>query len=360
MKPGFYEMCFNFPKLPENTNENDVKTASAAYEDHLNRNGITVLKRRHTGDSVCYFTDSIKDLSLPRMELENNISQYLLTAYFNREHSSVYGVFPGKMRSEKIVDNIPFLRKLPIYIEKQEGLVISGTNTKMLFAARYLDVLEIGNEFGFNDKGRMVINVKPDESDRWKMIPFLFDLLNLYDFVSLLPGDYAVLNDCRDEKVSLKLSIPSWDVSPVPVANDKVVGNEDALVFSVSSMSLPFDEEIMLKYFYSLSKSYLLPPSSGLYYSPNFKGSSVRPTVLLFSSELAISGEYVISPETIYMWVSSVNAQIEEFPDTFYANLLSLKIARKLYTGSPSFLGGAELVNMTTAVPFENIAKMLF
>jgi hypothetical protein len=169
-----------------------------------------------------------------------------------------------------------------------------------------------------------------------------------------------VLNDCRDEKVSLKLSIPSWDVSPVPVANDKVVGNEDALVFSVSSMSLPFDEEIMLKYFYSLSKSYLLPPSSGLYYSPNFKGSSVRPTVLLFSSELAISGEYVISPETIYMWVSSVNSQIEEFPDTFYANLLSLKIARKLYTGSPSFLGGAELVNMTTAVPFENIAKMLF
>jgi len=139
-----------------------------------------------------------------------------------------------------------------------------------------------------------------------------------------------------------------------------VVGNEDALVFSVSFMSLPFDEEIMLKYFYSLSKSYLLPPSSGLYYSPNFKGSSVRPTVLLFSSELAISGEYVISPETIYMWVSSVNAQIEEFPDTFYANLLSLKIARKLYTGSPSFLGGAELVNKTTAVPFENIAKMLF
>jgi hypothetical protein len=187
MKPGFYEMCFNFPKLPENTNENDVKTASAAYEDHLNRNGITVLKRRHTGDSVCYFTDSIKDLPLPRMELENNISQYLLTAYFNREHSSVYGVYPGKMRSEKIVDNIPFLRKLPIYIEKQEGLVISGTNTRMLFAARYLDVLEIGNEFGFNDKGRMVINVKPDESDRWKMIPFLFDLLNLYDFVSLLP-----------------------------------------------------------------------------------------------------------------------------------------------------------------------------
>jgi hypothetical protein len=125
-------------------------------------------------------------------------------------------------------------------------------------------------------------------------------------------------------------------------------------------MSLPFDEEILLKYFYSISKSYILPPSSGLYYSPNFKGSNVRPTVLLFSSELAISGEYIISPEMIYMWISSVKMQLEEFPDAFYANLLSLKIAKKLYTGNPSFLGGAELVNKTTAVPFENIAKMLF
>jgi len=360
LKPGFYELCYSFPKLPENTTENDIRTASEAYEEHLTGNGITVLKRRHTADSVCYFTDSIKDLSLPRIELENNISQYLLTAYFNSEHSSLYGVFPGKRRSEKITDNIPFLRKLPIYIEKQEGLVISGTNRKMLFVARYLDVLEIENEFGFNDKGRMVISVRSDESERWKMIPFLFDLLNLDEFVSLLPGDYAVLNECREEKVSLKLSIPAWAVYSVPVAKDKGVVNEDALVFSVSSMSLPFDEETLLKYFYSLSKSYLLPPSSGLYYSPNFKGSNVSPTVLLFSSELAISGEYIISPEMIYMWVSSVKTQLEQFPDSFYANLLALKIARKLYTGTPSFLGGSELVNKTTAVPFENIAKMLF
>jgi hypothetical protein len=70
LKPGFYELCYSFPKLPENTTENDIKTASAAYEDHLSRNGITVLKRRHTADSACYFTDSIKEISLPGRNLK--------------------------------------------------------------------------------------------------------------------------------------------------------------------------------------------------------------------------------------------------------------------------------------------------
>ncbi|HPG35759.1 MAG TPA: hypothetical protein PLG63_05440, partial [bacterium] len=33
LKPGFYELCYSFPKLPENTNENDIRTASEAYEE---------------------------------------------------------------------------------------------------------------------------------------------------------------------------------------------------------------------------------------------------------------------------------------------------------------------------------------
>ncbi|MGI6394226.1 MAG: hypothetical protein ACOX2F_05785 [bacterium] len=359
-KPAFYELCYNFPKLPENTEENDIKTALNEYEEHLNEAEITVLKRKNSSDSVCYFIDNFKEIPPFQKEIENNISQYLIHAYFNEEHSSVYGIFPGGKEAKKLKDNIPFLRKLPLYIDKHEGLVISGTNKKMLFMARYLDVLEIKNEFGFDEKGKMVINVKQEGSNRWKMVPFLFDLLDLGEFASPLPGDYALLSEKVNEKVSLKLNIPFWEKFEVPTAKEKVLGNEDALVFSVGTLSLPFDEETLLKYFYSLSKSYLLPPSNGLYYSPNFRGSNVSPTLLLLSSELAISGEYAVTPEMIYMWISSVASQLGSFPDSFYANLLSLKIAKKLYIGTPSFLGGAELVNMTREVPFENIAKMLF
>ena len=51
---------------------------------------------------------------------------------------------------------------------------------------------------------------------------------------------------------------------------------------------------------------------------------------------------------------------MKNYPDKFYANLLSLKIAKKRYTNTPSFLGGAELLNMTTEVPFERIRQYLF
>lgn len=359
-KFSFYELCFAFPKLPENTGENDIKTASSAYEKSLLNKGITVLKRRNTANSVCYFIDSMPDFSVPNEDVSNNISKYLLTAYFKKEYSSLYGVFPTRKKSVMIHDKIPLPRKLPLYVEKKEGIVITGSDSKLLFIARYLDILNIEHDFGFNGCGAMVINILPDLDERWKMIPFLSDSLELEDFVSQVPGDFALLDNCRKDRITLKLLMPSWELSPVPVARDIGLGNEDALVFSVSVMSLPFDEETLLKFFYTLSNSYLLPPSSGLYYSPNFKGSGVKPMVLLFSSEFSISGEYSLSPEMIYMWVSSVNRQLESYPDDFYANLLSLKIARKIYSGTPSFLGGNELVNTTSAVPFEKIREMLF
>lgn len=359
-KFSFYELCFNFPKVPENTTEKDVKTAGSAYEDHLALAGITVLKRRNTNFSVCYFLDSFPDLATPLKEVDNNISQYLLSAYFKADFSSLYGIFANGKKSVMIHDFIPFLRKLPLHVEKNEGIIITGLNSKILFIARYLEILQIDHDIGFNGDGKMMVNIKPDLSERWKMIPFLFDALELEDFVSPIPGDFAILDSCLKERISLKLIVPSWELSSVPVARDVGLGNEDALVFSVGAMSLPFDEETLLKFFYTISNSYLLPPSSGLYYSPNFKGSGVTPTVLLYSSELAISGEYSLSPEMIYMWMSSVNTQLESYSDHFYANLLSLKIAGKLYSGTPSFLGGSDLVNTTAAVPFEKIREMLF
>lgn len=357
---SFYELCFNFPKMPENSTLEDVTEASEIYTGHLNKKGITVLKKRSSKESVCYFIDSITDFSTPQTQTSNNIADYLLKAYFKKKNSSLFGIKQQGRSFFKVHDFVPMNRKLPLHVEKNEGMVFTGLDRKILFLARYLEALEIPNIFGLNEVGRMIVEIGADRSDRWKMLPFLFEALDLESLISPVPGDYAIINNCNISKIDMKLNVQGWELSPIPVAAGMGVGSEDAFVFSVSLMSLPFNEETLLKFFYSMANSYLLPPSSGLYYSPNFKGSTVRPVVHLFSSELAVTGEHYFTPEMIYMWVSSVNRQLEEYPDAFYANLLSLKIAKKMFTGTPSFLGGSELVNMTTVVPFEKIREMLF
>lgn len=359
-KISFYELCFYLQKVPSQTTESDVLNAFDHYADHLKKSGISVLKKKMNGPSVCYFTDKVPDFSRPAGELQNGVSQYLVNACFTKENSSLHAVLPGGKSSVVMHDDIPLTAKLPLYYEINEGLSLKGGGRRLLIISRYLDILKIRHQFGLNEAGELMINIKPDQSARWMMVPFLYNSLNIEEFISPLPGDYAILRNSGTVKVVSNIKIPSWELDTIPVGRNQELLGDDAIVFSSGVLSLPFDDEMLLKYFYSLSGSYLLPPFSGLYYSPNFRGASVFPRVLLFSSELAISGETSPKPEDILLWALSVDRQIDEYPDQFYANLLSVRIAKKLYTGSPSFLGGEELLNYTAPVSFEKIRDYLF
>lgn len=362
-KPGkisFYELCFYFLKVPSETSENDIQVASDHYTEHLKKNGITVLKKKLKSNAVCYFVDKQPEYTKPEEELQNNVSQYLMNSFFNKENSSLHAIISGLKGSYVISDDIFLSSKLPKYMEINEGLSLTGTNKRLLIISRYLEILKIEHQFGLNESGSLIINVGPDSSARWMMVPFLYNALNVDDFITLLPGDFAVLKHCRDDKITSKIKIPSWELQTIPIGMNQEIMGEDAIVFSSGVLSLPFDEEMLMKYFYSLSMSYLLPPFPGLYYSPNFGGAFVFPRVFLFSSELAMTGENSPAPESILLWALSVDNQIVDYPDTFYANLLSIKIAKRLYTGNPSFLGGAELYNITSSVPFGKIRDYLF
>ena len=347
-------------KVPSETTEADILNASDHYAGHLKKNGISVLKKKVSQASVCYFTDKIPDFSRPEGELQNSVSQYLVNACFIKENSSLHAVLPGGRSSLILHDGIPLTAKLPLYYEINEGLSLKGGSRRLLIISRYLETLKIRHQFGLNETGELMINIKPDQSARWMMVPFLYNSLSVEDFIAPLPGDYSILKNSGNIKVLSSIKIPSWELDTIPVGKNNELMGDDAIVFSSGVLSLPFDDEMLMKYFYSLSGSYLLPPFSGLYYSPNFSGSSVSPRVLLFSSELAISGESSPSPENILLWTLSVDRQIDEYPDQFYANLLSVRIAKKLYTGTPSFLGGAELFNYTAPVSFEKIRDYLF
>jgi len=357
---GFYELCFHFSKLPENTGDKDVLEAAQIYGGIIEKSGHSVLKKNVSQKSVCYFIDSIPRLDTFRAEAKSNIAQYLLNAFFNKDNASLYAVSVNRKYVYRKFDNIKKSQKLPIYMKVENGLVLTGTDRKMLYAARYLEMLKIEHQFGYNEKGEMIINVSSDSSKRWMMVPFLYSSLDLDDFVSLLPGDYAILSYCRKKETDVEFRVPSWEHSKVPFIAKEGFASDDALVFSAGTMSLPFSDDVLLKYFYTLAQSYRLPMSSSFMYSPNFNGVNVTPSVMLFSSEFLINGDSVLTPEKILLWVTSVDRQLKEYPDSFYANLLSLKIARKLYTEKPSFLGGAELLNITKEVPFDEIGRHLF
>ena len=357
---GFYELCFYFSKLPENTDDKDLLEAAQIYREIIENSGHNVLKKNVSQNSACYFTDSIPKFDPVTTKAKSNIAQYLLNAFFNKENASLYAVTESRRSAVKKFDDISTEQKLPIYMKIKNGLILTGLDSKMLYAARYLEMLKIDHQFGYNEKGQLIINVSSDSSERWMMVPFLYRSLNLSEFVSLLPGDYAILSTCKTKETEVEFKIPSWTYSDVPRIAKEGFSSEDALVFSAGVMSMPFNEDILLKYFYTLAESYRLPLSSSFIYSPNFNGVKVHPSVMLFSSELLINGDSILKPEKILLWATSVDTQLKEYPVEFYANLLSLKIAKKLYTQKPSFLGGSELLNMTTEVPFESIRQHLF
>lgn len=347
-------------KVPSETTEADIHNSSDHYADHLKKSGVSVLKKKSGQTSVCYFTDKIPDFSRPSEILQNSVSQYLINACFTKENSSLHAVLPGGKSSIALIDDVPLSAKLPLYYEINEGLSLKGGGRRLLIISRYLEILKIRHQFGLNEAGELMINIKPDQSARWMMVPFLYNSLNIEDFISPLPGDYSILRHSGNVKIVSSIKIPSWELDAIPVERNNELMGDDAIVFSSGILSLPFDDEMLMKYFFSLAGSYQLPPFSGLYYSPNFRGASVFPRVLLFSSELSINGEISPSPENILLWALSVDRQIEEYPDPFYANLLSVRIAKKLFTGTPSFLGGAELFNYTAPVSFEKIRDYLF
>lgn len=360
MPVGFYELCFSFAKLPENTADKDLQEAADIYAGNIEKSGYNVLKKKIISNSVCYFVDNIPDFKPVTEKARSNIAQYLLNAFFNKNNASLYGVSVDRKCAIRKFDNIKKGQKLPIFMKIGNGLTLTGSDRKMLYAARYLEMLKIEHQFGYNEKGELIINISSDSSERWMMVPFLYRSLNLDEFVSLLPGDYAILSSCRMKGTKVEFRIPFWELTKVPLIAKEGFASEDALVFSTGVLSLPFSEDVLLKYFYTLAQSYRLPMSSSFIYSPNFNGVNVKPAVMLFSSEFLINGDSLLKPEKILLWIKSVDQQLKEYPDGFYANLLSLKIAKKLYTEKPSFLGGAELLNMTTEVPFEDIGRQLF
>ena len=354
----FYELCFYFSKLPSNAALSDVEKAAESYSESLSKSGINVLSKKSTLLKSCWFLDKEPDFSTESAEnTQNEAANYLLKAYFNKESSSLYGIKNSGKIIKKIHDGTRFTDKLPAAETIEEGLSFKGWNTKMLYLSHYLDNIGVRYSFGTDRGNGIILNVPADTQGRWKIALFLYSSIDFENTIKPVPGDFAILALCKDEKAEVSMKKRGWNKTSVTKNSSE--NGKNTIIFKSGAANIPVSEEVALKYLYSLAFSHQLPFESGSFYSPNFASSSVIPELYLFSGELSFSVP-VTDPESLFLWVLSSEKQLETYPDTLYANLLSLKIAKKLVFADKTFLGGKDLENKKQFVDFEAVRNSFF
>ena len=356
--PDFYELCFYFSKLPSNAALSDAEAASKTFSRTLSESGLKVLNEKSTLMKSCYFLDKEPDFSAFSVKnTENEVADYLLKAFFKKEHSSLYGIKNSGKTIRKIYDEIQITRKISAAEAPAEGLEITGFDAKTLYFSHYLDNLEIENSFGLNSENKISLNIPADIQGRWKTALFLYNSLDFKKIARPHPGDFAVLALCNDENSAVTVKKNDWQKEFL--TKTRAENGRNAINLKLGAANIPFSEETALKYLYSLAFSHRLPFESGSANSPVFNFSSVKPALYLFSGELVFSAP-LQDPNSLFLWILSSERQLEKYPDTLYANLLSLKIAKKLVLGDKTFLGGKDLENKNLYIDFEALRNSFF
>ena len=354
----FYELCFYFSKLPTNTVVSDVEKAAESYSQMLSKSGISVLSSKSTLSKSCWFLDKEPDFSADSAgNTPNEVANYLLKAFFKKGSASLYGIKNSGRTIKKIYDETRFTDKLKAAETYEDGLSFKGWNTKLLYLSHYLENIGVKHSFGYYSGNRIILNIPADLQGRWKIALFLYSSIDFENILKPLPGDFAVFTLCGNEKAEVSVKKSGWNKTSVTKNGSE--NGRNAIIFKSGAANLALSEEVTLKYLYSLAQSHNLPFESGSFYSPNFAASSVITQLYLFSGELGFSAP-VTDPESLFLWVISSERQLETYPDTMYANLLSLKIAKKLVFADKTFLGGKDLENKKQFVDFEAVRNSFF
>ena len=356
--PDFYELCFYFSKLPSNTVLSDVEKALKAFSHNLSENGVKVLSEKPELRKSCMFVDKEPEISgISAGKTQNEVADYLLKAFFKKEHASLCGIKNSGKIIKRIYGEIPFSAKLQEVETFEEGLSFKGCDTKIVYLARYLDNIGVEHSFGTDRENGLVLNIPSDIQKRWKIALFLYNSLDFEKNAKPQPGDFAVLSLCEDGNSKISAKKVGW--KRTKVEKTEFENGKNTILLKSGAANLTVSEEVALKYLYSLAYSHKLPFESGSFYSPNFLSSSVTAQLYLFSGELVFSSG-VSDPESLFLWVISSERQLETYPAALYANLLSLKIAKKLVFADKTFLGGKDLENKKQFIDFEAVRDSFF
>ena len=248
------------------------------------------------------------------------------------------------------------LPPLPQAETPTEGTLLRGSDPRMLLFRAFLDRAGIPASFGTDGAGLFVLSVARDATDVFLLIPYAWEHIDYAQWVILSPDDRARAETAFGIPAETELRLAGWKKAYART----VVGRDPRITFKRSVLNLPFGEETLAAFFYSLRDSIRRPGSLAALYHPAFSGTPVTVRVNLFSVEILLDDPVLLSPEGLFLWFYTLNTPTDRYDDRFYLNLLALKIAKRLYTGLPSFLGGATLFTHSGEIPFDQMRKSLF
>jgi hypothetical protein len=95
-------------------------------------------------------------------------------------------------------------------------------------------------------------------------------------------------------------------------------------------------------------------------FSPQISGATPLVSATLLSSEILFPHISTIAPNRTLCWLKNIKKEPSQLPPVFYANLLSLKMARKIFTGDDRFLGGKTLAGPASTLDFTKMKQYFF
>lgn len=344
------ETCYYFTYKPKGTKEEHIQKAYNIFKNVADQEGITILDSMINNKRACFLSTEEIDIDTQKFVSSDRIVYYLLTAFFNEKNRSVYELHEDNISREQ--DKYSLLQKLDVLNYIDEGVVIEGDSALIVLFKNYLDKLGIPYNFGNSLSGQLILTIS-GMNERISTIPFLWEQIDFIRFVTARAGDMSLIHGRPHNSVndSLTLYINGWTKQKVPYT----YSSENTITFKKSVLSLPFNEDQIMSYFYTLKRSSYWSDNKEIFYAPQYVGAQVDVSVGLNKAMVTIDSDAILTPERIFMWMAAAVTIPPTFSYQFLANLLSLKMAKRLYTGLPTFLGGEDLFKRTQEIPFESI-----
>ena len=353
-KATFHEICFYPAALPSTATAQDIESAANIFAQNAMEKGVRVIDSFIINNNACFFLSRSK-LSFP-INYQEKISReasYIISSTFSPSTISRYTIRLGRTAVAR--DSYSLDAKLPLLSTPEKGIRIIASPRKLLRFFRKMKKLSYDVQIGILPNGEVALqsktaSVAPSLLMLWKSPEISLE--------KAVPGEYAIAAVATPiEQESITIFEPEWSLQKLPTAFNET---EAKFIFSTGTLNSPWNGELVLRFLYSLAYSHLQAHSEDILFSPQLLGETPRVSATLLSSEILFPLISNMSPEKTFCWLKNITQEPTHLPSAFYANLLSLKMARKIFTGSDLFLGGKTLLGPATTLDFTKMKQYFF
>lgn len=353
-KKTFHEICFYPAALPSTATTQDIESAARIFAENAEEKGVHVIDSFIINNNACFFLSRSK-LSFPinYQEKTSRETRYIISSTFSPSTLSRYTIRLGRIAFSH--DSYSLDAKLPLLSTPSEGIRIVAPSHTLLRFFRKMKKLSYDIHIGILPNGEVAIQSESASSAPALLLLWKSQKISLEKAV---PGEYAVTAVAVPvDHESITVFEPEWSRHKLPTAFNET---DAKFIFSTGTLNSPWNGELVLRFLYSLAYSHLQAYSEDVLFSPQLLGETPRVSATLLSSEILFPLISDMSSEKTFCWLKNIKQEPTHFPPVFYANLLSLKMARKIFTGSDHFLGGKTLRGPATALDFRKMKQYFF